>query len=1380
MDRNIIECAGFYFIHSFDSGNLGHVERVPTEFMTPTINTKTNTPETPDYEFNLWTRPDCAGTEFENGNRTWFYFGIQASEPNVQVRLNLINLNKQGKMYNQGMAPVTRTLPGKPQWERIKDRPVHSTDDNTFTLSFRYRTAENPKATTFFAFTYPYSFAELQIALNSIDLKMLPLPPPQSPDDIYYCRECLIYSLEGRRVDLLTISSHHGITSEREDRLKNLFPENQDRPFKFQNKKVVFVSARVHPGETPSSFVFNGFLNLLLTRNDPVAIQLRKLYVFKLIPFLNPDGVARGHYRTDTRGVNLNRVYLNPSLIYHPTVYASRSLIRYYHFGYEKEDDICEESKSFTSRSVPNISESSELIETKKKKMVNSPSYKGDTLKRDKSKTSNKSSMFKQVSDGGKELSGDTGNLVGQVYDMKLQEMPSQASATSPCSNTSNTNLDSSSLLNEAVLQSCLGSDVRLAPSDQLDVYGTNPLKPLRETLKNSISLLMESNSSVNEREIEEREDKKNVHNVVLQLGQLRFEVIVTVNELGYHVPLRRAAARAAWCGECRRAAARLERSEPGLARRLPGYGAAVRAPRRCLVAASPLLPHRSTLTAPPSPPHPHRSTLTAPRSPLHPRCPTLAAPHSPLHAHRSTLAAPPSPLHTHRSTLTAPPSLPHPHRSTLTAPPSLPHPRRSTLTAPPSPLHTHRSTLTAPPSPPHPHRSTLTAPRSPLHPRCPTLTAPHSPLHAHRSTLAAPPSPLHTHRSTLTAPPSPPHPHRSTLTAPRSPLHPRCPTLTAPRSPLHPRCPTLAAPHSPLHPRRSTLTAPRSPLHPRRPTLAAPHSPLHPRRPTLAAPHSPLHAQAPPSMPHSRRSTLKLHPRRASPLHSSFSELSTPRSPPDTIEDHTTMSPDSPTYHTIDEYREHQRQQIDDHERKLHDAECVDSSESIYFCTNCFKRYIISEGNEEINLPENAAQANTGDHYSPGHSPARSPAHSPDHSPAGSTGDTLLPPIQAASPKEDKLKSIPKIVRRKPAPPVPPVPPTVNTPARPYKDPDSGLFLYIDLHGHASKKGIFMYGNHFEDLESCVECMLLPRIMSLNNLHFHFSSCNFTERNMYLKDRRDGMSREGSGRVAVLKATGLVRSYTLECNYNTGRLVNALPPAPDQPAPRPPPKYTPAIFRELCLRQVGRSLGASILDLTGQHPHSRIPSSEHRNLAAVRDWLRAHTRAARPQLTSSRLRPKTSSPTRMPLFARSKAKVTDERKENAFVAAKSDAERKRSPPVLAPRSGHELANNTKFAKKNEPVKSSSRTRYLADSEPRPKTLASKRRNVLAIRKPGKTQGRVVKAKASRREDGPAPRPAPRAFPRLRARRRAASDDDEPRHRAPDPDRLKKIRLKAA
>lgn len=70
-------------------------------------------------------------------------------------------------------------------------------------------------------------------------------------------------------------------------------------------------------------------------------------------------------------------------------------------------------------------------------------------------------------------------------------------------------------------------------------------------------------------------------------------------------------------------------------------------------------------------------------------------------------------------------------------------------------------------------------------------------------------------------------------------------------------------------------------------------------------------------------------------------------------------------------------------------------------------------------------------------------------------------------------------------------------------------------------------------------------------------------------RDRRDGMSREGSGRVAVLKLTGLIRSYTLECNYNTGRLVNILPPSIREGSCKThnilvPPKYTPQIFEEV------------------------------------------------------------------------------------------------------------------------------------------------------------------------------------------------------------------------
>ena len=87
----------------------------------------------------------------------------------------------------------------------------------------------------------------------------------------------------------------------------------------------------------------------------------------------------------------------------------------------------------------------------------------------------------------------------------------------------------------------------------------------------------------------------------------------------------------------------------------------------------------------------------------------------------------------------------------------------------------------------------------------------------------------------------------------------------------------------------------------------------------------------------------------------------------------------------------------------------------------------------------------------------------------------------------------------------------------------DSGIALYVDLHGHASKRGCFIYGNYLESEDYQVENMLFPKLIALNSAHFDFHGCNFTERNMYMKDKKDGLSKMGAGRVAMFKTLGIV-----------------------------------------------------------------------------------------------------------------------------------------------------------------------------------------------------------------------------------------------------------------
>jgi hypothetical protein len=183
-----------------------------------------------------------------------------------------------------------------------------------FKYSFTFE-ALSSESEHYFAYSTPYPYSDIVRNINAFE-KICPF------DSVFH-REVITRSIDGRDVELITISHKNNFSYEKEEKIDGLFLNGTPRVYK-SLKPVVFISARVHPGETPASFMLDGILMAILG-NDSRGAALRNAFVFKVIPVLNPDGVYRGNFRVDQNGVNLNRCYLNPSLFDHPSIYAAKN-----------------------------------------------------------------------------------------------------------------------------------------------------------------------------------------------------------------------------------------------------------------------------------------------------------------------------------------------------------------------------------------------------------------------------------------------------------------------------------------------------------------------------------------------------------------------------------------------------------------------------------------------------------------------------------------------------------------------------------------------------------------------------------------------------------------------------------------------------------------------------------------------------------------------------------------------------------------------------------------------------------------------------------------------------------------------------------------------
>jgi hypothetical protein len=170
-------------------------------------------------------------------------------------------------------------------------------------------------------------------------------------------------------------------------------------------------------------------------------------------------------------------------------------------------------------------------------------------------------------------------------------------------------------------------------------------------------------------------------------------------------------------------------------------------------------------------------------------------------------------------------------------------------------------------------------------------------------------------------------------------------------------------------------------------------------------------------------------------------------------------------------------------------------------------------------------------------------------------------------------------------------------------------LAFYLDLHGHGSRKGNFMYGNALPTFVEQAESASFCRLIALNCPNFEYESCNFSKKHMKSRDKNEELTKEGCGRVAIHRLSGIIYSYTIECGMFSNRSLATAPPLsnrlfypkgfkpPEDPGPCDSPRMqVPEDYQEL-----GTAILISILDTFERNPYSRLLSSQHENIATLR-----------------------------------------------------------------------------------------------------------------------------------------------------------------------------------
>ncbi|XP_068979305.1 cytosolic carboxypeptidase 2-like [Bombus flavifrons] len=277
-----------HFESRFESGNLCKVVKIT------------------DTYYQLYLRKDL----YTQRHTQWYYFRISNTRSRTNYRLSIVNLCKEESLYNEGLRPLLYSTEDAKKravgWRRCGENIAYYKNDSssneekekhtlTFNVSFPH-----DRDTVYLAHCYPYTYTDLQEYLAKL---------AANPIKSRYAKlRLLCRTLAGNGVYYLTITA----------------PTYDDV---VRRKRGIVITARVHPGETPSSWTMKGIIDFLTGESNQARV-LRERFVFKLIPMLNPDGVIVGNNRCSLSGKDLNRQYRTVMRESYPSVWHTKLMIR--------------------------------------------------------------------------------------------------------------------------------------------------------------------------------------------------------------------------------------------------------------------------------------------------------------------------------------------------------------------------------------------------------------------------------------------------------------------------------------------------------------------------------------------------------------------------------------------------------------------------------------------------------------------------------------------------------------------------------------------------------------------------------------------------------------------------------------------------------------------------------------------------------------------------------------------------------------------------------------------------------------------------------------------------------------------------------------------